>query len=205
MEGNTMKLRVTGEVPGGAVQATERARTVAALFGLTLAGKPRRLFEPLELDLRGITLITGPSGAGKSTILRAVAAAVGTAGVRLEEIALADDRPVVDCFSCDLEAALGHLARAGLAEAQVLLPLAAVALSAPTPKALPAKVLRSQFRGDGHLATVTLSGSPDVELQLLSAARLRPGEQIELSIDPGRIRWFGKEDQIRQEEKVAIC
>ncbi|MGB3539488.1 MAG: ABC transporter ATP-binding protein [Mesorhizobium sp.] len=90
-------------------------------------------------------------------------------------------------------------------EAQVLLPLAAVALSEPSQKALPAKVMRSQFRGDGHLATVALSGSPDVELQLLSAARLRPGEQIGLSIDPDRIRWFGKENHTTQKEKVALC
>ncbi|MCW5712683.1 ABC transporter ATP-binding protein [Shinella sp.] len=90
-------------------------------------------------------------------------------------------------------------------EAQVLLPLAAVALSGPSHKALPARVVRSQFRGDGHLATVVLAGSPDVELQLLSAARLRPGEQIGLSIDPGRIRWFGEESHSTQEKKVVTC
>jgi len=93
----------------------------------------------------------------------------------------------------------------GRREAQVLLPLAAVTVCGASHKALPAKVTRSQFRGDGHLATVVLAGSPDIELQLLSAARLRPGEQVGLSIDPGRIRWFGQQDHTTQEKKVALC
>ncbi len=90
-------------------------------------------------------------------------------------------------------------------EAQVLVPLDAVSVCGTSADALPAKVLRSQFRGDGHLATVMLACAPGVELQLPSAARLRPGEQIGLSIDPDRIRWFGQGGHGTPEKKVATC
>jgi len=90
-------------------------------------------------------------------------------------------------------------------EAEVLLPLAAVTVSGNAQAAVPATVLRSQFRGDGHLATVAPAGMPDMELQVLSAARLRPGDQIGLSIDPGRISWFGQEGHLTQEKKVEPC
>jgi iron(III) transport system ATP-binding protein len=56
------------------------------------------------------------------------------------------------------------------------------------------KVLRSQFRGDGHMATV-LVGSPESnsELQLISRTRLRSGDHVGLRIDPQHIRWFSRQ------------
>jgi len=51
-------------------------------------------------------------------------------------------------------------------------------------------VLRSQFRGDGHLATVSLIGAEKVELQVLSRHKLKPGDGVGLTIDLGQIRWF---------------
>jgi iron(III) transport system ATP-binding protein len=66
-------------------------------------------------------------------------------------------------------------------------------------------VLRSQFRGDGHLAVVSPPGLPSVELQLLSQVRFRPGETIPISVDVDQIHWFGADDQITQKERVATC
>jgi hypothetical protein len=101
---------------------------VAGLFDLPLSSSPtRELFERFALTIEpgSVVLITGPSGAGKSTILRGIGAGLrgcrGVGAVRLEAIGLPTDRPVVDCFEGSLDVTLGHLARAGLSEAQVLL------------------------------------------------------------------------------------
>jgi ABC-type ATPase with predicted acetyltransferase domain len=98
------------------------------MFGIALGkGEACVLFENVEVAMGAgeVVLITGPSGAGKSTLLRAIAEAVRARGdvevVALEEIALPADRAVVDCFDGGLDAALGHLARAGLSEAHLCL------------------------------------------------------------------------------------
>ncbi len=56
------------------------------------------------------------------------------------------------------------------------------------------EVLRSQFRGDGHVTTVR-AGSPErhAELQLISRTRLRSGDHVGLQIDPQHIRWFSRQ------------
>ena len=125
---SAITVEIRGEVPAGAVRATERGRAVAGLFGLAMGeGPTRELFAPFSLTIEpgSVVLITGPSGAGKSTILRGIEAGLRAAGgiraVRLEEIGLPGDRPVVDCFDEPLDVALGHLARAGLSEAHLLL------------------------------------------------------------------------------------
>ena len=121
-------VEIEGRVAGGAVGVSDRVLAVAALFGVPVErGAERVLFEPVELVLRpgDVALITGPSGAGKSTLLRRVASALEARGdlrvARLEGIALPGDRAVIDCFDVSVEAAAGLLARAGLAEAHVLL------------------------------------------------------------------------------------
>ncbi|WP_454856103.1 ABC transporter ATP-binding protein [Rhizobium binxianense] len=74
--------------------------------------------------------------------------------------------------------------------ARVLIPIASISAGEASAGRLTATVLRSQFRGDGHMASVSLAGLKGVELQVLSRAKLRPGETIGLSIDPTQIRWF---------------
>lgn len=126
------EMRVSVSVPARPVRAggvTDRVLAVAALFGLKLDEGERQAVVrdvAVRAELGEVVLITGESGAGKSTLLRAVEARLrkerpGWEVVRLESIELAEDRAVVDCFACGLEEALGHLARAGLSDARVLL------------------------------------------------------------------------------------
>jgi iron(III) transport system ATP-binding protein len=82
--------------------------------------------------------------------------------------------------------------------ARVLIPVAAITPGEIQPDRLAATVLRSQFRGDGHLATISPIGVGHVELQLLSRNKLRPGEIVGLSIDIGQFRWFANEMQSPQ-------
>ncbi|MBB3316467.1 iron(III) transport system ATP-binding protein [Rhizobium sp. BK181] len=85
---------------------------------------------------------------------------------------------------------------------RVLIPTGSITAGEILPGTLTATVLRSQFRGDGHLATVSLVGAETIELQVLSRAKLRPGEGIGLSIDPSQIRWFGKQVYSSKEENL---
>lgn len=75
---------------------------------------------------------------------------------------------------------------------RILIPVAAITPGDIQPDRLAATVLRSQFRGDGHLATVSLIGADQVELQVLSRHKLKPGDGVGLSIDFDQIRWFEK-------------
>ncbi|QWW70625.1 ABC transporter ATP-binding protein [Rhizobium sp. WYJ-E13] len=86
--------------------------------------------------------------------------------------------------------------------ARVLIPVGSISAGETSPDRLAATVLRSQFRGDGHLASVSLSGLPGMQLQLLSHTRLRPGETIGLAIDAAQIRWFQEKRPQVIEEKL---
>jgi iron(III) transport system ATP-binding protein len=72
----------------------------------------------------------------------------------------------------------------------ILIPVSAITPCEIQSDRLAASVLRSQFRGDGHLATVSLIGAEKVELQVLSRHKLKPGDGVGLTIDLGQIRWF---------------
>jgi iron(III) transport system ATP-binding protein len=86
--------------------------------------------------------------------------------------------------------ALMPAATGAVGTARVLIPVAAIMPGDMQPGRLAATVLRSQFRGDGHLATVSLAGTDHVELQVLSRIKLRPGESVGLAIDSNQVRWF---------------
>lgn len=121
-------VEVEGRVPAGAVRVTSRVAAVAALFGIEVmpgAAAERVLFErrAVAIGPGEVVLITGPSGAGKSTLLRALEAGLREKGrrvARLEDMEVPGDCAAVDAFACPLEEALGHLARAGLSEAHLL-------------------------------------------------------------------------------------
>jgi iron(III) transport system ATP-binding protein len=98
--------------------------------------------------------------------------------------------------------ALTEAAGAAGDTARVLIPIASISAGEVAPERLAATVLRSQFRGDGHLASVSLTGLPGLELQVLSRTKLRPGEAIGLSIDAGQIRWFQDRVHRSKEERL---
>lgn len=122
-----MELCLSADVPVAGLVASERALGTAALFGIDVAGDAvRTLFKDVRVTLGPgrIVLITGASGGGKTTMLRLMEKELRERGVRvcrLEEVAIEADRAVVDCFDGPLEEGLGHLARAGLAEAHLLI------------------------------------------------------------------------------------
>ncbi|TCL68324.1 ABC transporter ATP-binding protein [Rhizobium sp. BK251] len=120
--------------------------------------------------------------------------------LRLGCLAEAERRGAV-WFLKGSDIAIGEADAAGRT-ARVLIPVASISTVAQSPDGLSATVLRSQFRGDGHLASVSLAGLPGLELQVLSRARLRPGEGIGLSIDPAQIRWFQDTVQMSKQEKL---
>jgi len=75
----------------------------------------------------------------------------------------------------------------------VLLPSRSVRSVPLNDTAIPATVLRSQFRGDGHLTTVRIGDqNAGHDLTYLDAIRLSPGAPVGIAIDPGQLRWFSK-------------
>ncbi|OCJ09568.1 Fe3+/spermidine/putrescine ABC transporter ATP-binding protein [Rhizobium sp. AC27/96] len=85
---------------------------------------------------------------------------------------------------------LSETARPGLERARILIPTRAISLGETAWPNLPATALRSHFRGDGHLVTAVPHGTTGIELQVLSPVKIRPGEQIGLSVDATSILWF---------------
>jgi iron(III) transport system ATP-binding protein len=102
----------------------------------------------------------------------------------------------------DSAVALMPAAKGALDDARVLIPVAAITPGETRPGRLAATVLRSQFRGDGHLATVSLAGVEQVELQVLSRAKLRPGESLGLAVDLNQVRWFANPLHSPQRESL---
>lgn len=88
-----------------------------------------------------------------------------------------------------------HIARGSHAgqATHVLLPSRSVRSVPVHEAAIPATVLRSQFRGDGHLTTVRIGSQQDGhELTYLDSIRLSPGVPVGISIDASQLRWFSK-------------
>ncbi|MEZ2126722.1 MULTISPECIES: ABC transporter ATP-binding protein [unclassified Sinorhizobium] len=85
----------------------------------------------------------------------------------------------------------------------VLLPIDALHLAEPSNAVLNGTVLRSQFRGDGHMATVRLiSTRIPIELQVLSRIKLRAGETVGLRVDTLHLRWFSNESSKSKMETI---
>ncbi len=90
----------------------------------------------------------------------------------------------------------------GLGEAAtILVPVTSIRPGEISPGHLAGSVLRSQFRGDGHLATVSVIGAPDVVLQVMSRNKLKPGDGVGLSIDSTAIRWFPDRSHSSKKER----
>ncbi len=125
-----------------AVRPSPNVLRIAAMFGLGLDDQPHlQLIPPITLNLtpKQLIFITGPSGSGKSTILRLITNALTSPShahpresdhetdhtrirlIRFDDLPPLPDAPLVDCFNLPLEDTLSLLARAGLADAFVML------------------------------------------------------------------------------------
>jgi iron(III) transport system ATP-binding protein len=73
----------------------------------------------------------------------------------------------------------------------VLLPSRSVRSVEMSDASIPATVLRTQFRGDGHLTTVRIGSQHEGhELTYLDSARHSPGVPVGIAIDAEQLRWF---------------
>jgi iron(III) transport system ATP-binding protein len=87
---------------------------------------------------------------------------------------------------------IAHGSAAGRAT-HVLLPSRSVRSVPLHEAAITATVLRSQFRGDGHLTTVRIGSEQDGhELTYLDPIRLSPGVPVGIAVDASQLRWFSK-------------
>lgn len=97
---------------------TEKVASVCRMFGLSLDRLTGQCFTHscrLEIDPGDILYITGPSGAGKSVLLTELEKAVpASEKINLAEIALPDDRTLIDCIEADMSESLRFLSVAGL-------------------------------------------------------------------------------------------
>lgn len=109
---------------------SSRVARAFAMFGLdaaaSAAGPAWCAGVAAELDgalpAGGVALLAGPSGAGKSATLRALARRIRArhARVVVAPALVRSSRPALDLFRCGLGGAMGHLARAGLADAAAM-------------------------------------------------------------------------------------
>lgn len=73
----------------------------------------------------------------------------------------------------------------------VLIPTRAISATSSQDNSVTAIVLRSQFRGDGHLTTVRIGdGSFNHEITYLDQLPRPQGSQTALAIDHSQLRWF---------------
>ena len=97
---------------------------VAGMFGIGVDRAHRmRLYRDLRLRIGSgdVVYITGQSGSGKSLLVRKLKQAIPE-HLDLAEVAIPDDRPVIDCFArMDVADACRYLSLAGLAEAFVFI------------------------------------------------------------------------------------
>jgi len=97
---------------------TSKVASVCRMFGLSLDRLTGQCFTHscrLEIDPGDIVYITGPSGAGKSVLLSELEKTVPAGEkINLAEIALPDDRTLIDCIRADLVESLSFLSVAGL-------------------------------------------------------------------------------------------
>jgi len=99
---------------------TQRARELMRLFGVrTERLTQQRLRHGCRLRVRpgDIIYITGASGAGKTVLLNALYQQIDIHDrLRLDDIELADDRPLIDCIDQPLFATTETFSRAGMGD-----------------------------------------------------------------------------------------
>lgn len=106
-----------------AVEPTERVVQVAVMFGLGLdQARKVTVLDDVELKIEpgNVVYITGQSGSGKSVLLSELKKQMSE-WLDLDQLEIALDKPLVDCFEGDLSGALYYLSLAGLNDAFVFL------------------------------------------------------------------------------------
>ncbi len=79
--------------------------------------KPSLHSADFELEKGDICYITGPSGAGKSLLLRKLYEEASGSRLWFDNVPIAEERSVIDCFDAALIESLRMLSKAGLADA----------------------------------------------------------------------------------------
>ncbi len=102
------------------LKPTDRVNQLMRLFGLRINRLNQRATEhhcQMTLYPGQICCITGSSGAGKSTLLNTIYNRIAAGlRIRLDEIAIETDRPMIDCLNGPLLDAVDALSKAGLSD-----------------------------------------------------------------------------------------
>ena len=102
---------------------TPRSLVVAEAFGLGIDETQR--FKVLDAELkigsRDIVYITGDSGSGKSVLLRAIRADLGEEAIDITEVAVDQDKPLIETVGATVEQGLELLSKVGLNDAFLFL------------------------------------------------------------------------------------
>jgi ABC-type ATPase with predicted acetyltransferase domain len=102
---------------------SERVRGVAEAFGVALDDRRQVLYRDFELRLGegDVVYVTGDSGSGKSVLLRVLREDLGGEVVDIAEVAVEDERPIVETVGSALGEALNLLSRVGLNDAYLFM------------------------------------------------------------------------------------
>ena len=105
------------------VELSPNVLAVANMFGLgTDRNRELKVIDNCQMNIEAgqVVYITGDSGAGKSLMLKLLKEKL-TGAVDLDDVSVSTDKPLVDCFSGELEDSLYWLSLAGLSDAFAIL------------------------------------------------------------------------------------
>ena len=103
---------------------TDRAVEVARTFGLGVdVGREHVLYRGFELMLAegDVVYLTGDSGSVKSVLLRALEEDLGEEAVKIDDLEIDEDRPIIDTVGANFREALSLLSKVGLNDAFLFL------------------------------------------------------------------------------------
>lgn len=105
-------------------QLTQRTREVAEAFGLGADHTRKfKLYDNVSIRIRptDVVLITGDSGSGKSALLKMIKADLGDEAQDVKDIAIQDDKPIIETLGANTAEAIEALSKVGLNDAFIFL------------------------------------------------------------------------------------